>query len=312
MNCRKLGKTELNISEIGFGSWGIGGFPFWNSDGDKKSIRSIEKAIDLGINFFDTAPVYGFGHSEELLGKTLKPVRDKVIIATKCGLTWNKRKISAITRNCTRKSILKEIDQSLSRLKTDRIDLYQVHWPDVKTPQEETMTALMELQQKGKIRYFGVSNYSLEQLKAGLKIACIESIQVPYNLLNRSIEKDILPFCKSNNISVIAYSPLASGVLTGKYNKETKFTDWRSKGIPGDFSGEKYEINIDKVDQLKELAFSLNDNTTRTAIKWTLNDSSIASTLVGVKNDAQLKENLKGIDQRLQGHLISKLNRIFL
>ncbi len=312
MNYRQLGNTELNVSEIGFGSWGIGGYPFWNHEGDKKSVRAIEKAVDLGINFFDTAPVYGFGHSEELLGKTLKPVRDRVIIATKCGLIWNKRKVSAITKNCTKKSILKEIDQSLSRLKTDIIDLYQVHWPDTNTPQEETMDALLELQHVGKIKYFGVSNYSLEQLNECLALVRFESLQTQYNLLERSIENDIMPFCKKHNISVLAYSPLASGVLTGKYDKQTRFTDWRSRGILGHFSGKEYETNIDKVERLKEIASRLKDNATRTAIKWSLSTPSIASILVGVKNESQLKQNLEGIDHKLDTRTIDNLNRIFI
>ncbi len=312
MNYRKLGNTELDVSEIGFGSWGIGGYPFWKHDGDKKSIRAIEKAVDLGINFFDTAPVYGFGHSEKLLGKTLESVRDQVIIATKCGLVWNKRKVSAITKNCTKKSIFEEVDQSLRRLKTDIIDLYQVHWPDTTTPQEETMDALTTLQQEGKIKYFGVSNYSLEQLKTALKFAHVESLQIQYNLLERSIENDVIPFCDKHDISVLAYSPLASGVLTGKYDKQTKFTDWRSRGIPGHFSGKEYEMNIDKVERLKEIASHLKDNATRTAIKWSLNSPAIASTLVGVKNEFQLKDNVDGIDQKLTADTIDKLNQIFL
>ena len=153
------------MSVMGYGAWGIGGSPFWNNEGDGKSKDSIKKAYDLGVNFFDTAPVYGFGHSEELIGKALKPFRDKVIIATKCGLRWDKRSLSALRKDTSRKSILEEIDQSLKRLDTDMIDLYQVHWPDVETDQKETMETLLEIQEKGKIRHIGVSNYSATQIK---------------------------------------------------------------------------------------------------------------------------------------------------
>ena len=144
MEYRKLG--DLEVSVIGYGAWGIGGAPFWNNEGDKKSLESIRSSFDLGINFFDTAPVYGFGHSEKLIGEALKPVRDKVIIATKCGLRWDKESLSGLRKDTSRKSILEEIDQSLGRLGTDWVDLYQVHWPDVETSQQETMETLLKTQ----------------------------------------------------------------------------------------------------------------------------------------------------------------------
>ena len=241
MEYRVLGASNLNVSVIGFGAWGIGGSPFWSNEGDAVSVRAIRKAYDLGINFFDTAPVYGFGHSEEILGKTLKPFRDKVIYATKCGLRWEKKSLGSITKNATRRSILEEIDQSLKRLDTDYIDLYQVHWPDIKTSQEETMETLLEVQEQGKVKVIGVSNYSVEQMKAIMKSGKIESLQPDYSLLNRSIEKEVVPYCERNKIGIIAYSPLASGLLTGKYGKNAKFSDWRGKGIIGCFSGDQFE-----------------------------------------------------------------------
>ena len=158
MEYKKLRTSDLNISVVGFGAWGIGGAPFWTNEGDEKSAGAVLKAYDLGVNFFDTAPVYGFGHSEELLGKPLKPVRDKVLLATKCGLRWGDGGLSSIRKACTRKSILKEVDERLNRLDTDWIDLYQVHWPDIEPPQEETIEALLEIQEKKKLRFIGVSN----------------------------------------------------------------------------------------------------------------------------------------------------------
>ncbi len=293
MEYRKL--DELEVSVIGYGAWGIGGAPFWRTEGDKKSIASIKKSFDLGINFFDTAPVYGFGHSEELIGKALKPVRDKVILATKCGLRWDKESLSSLRKDASRKSILEEVDLSLKRLDTDRIDLYQVHWPDVETTQQETMEALLEIQEQGKIRCIGVSNYSAAQIKECLKYGKIVSLQPEYSLLAREIEKEAAPLCVENGIGIVAYSPLSSGVLTGKYDKDTKFKDWRSKGIIGTFTGEGFVENISKVDQLKEIASEEGKTCGQIAINWVLRQPGLATALVGVKNSAQVEENLKAI-----------------
>ncbi|MCH8313075.1 MAG: aldo/keto reductase [Nitrospinae bacterium] len=311
MEYRKLGDSDLEVSVIGFGAWGIGGAPFWSTEGDHPSCKAILKAFDLGVNFFDTAPVYGFGHSEELLGKTLKPVRDKVILATKCGLVWRKENLGAIAKNAKRDSILNEIEQSLRRLQTDVIDLYQVHWPDVNTAQEETMETLLEIQAQGKIRYIGLSNYSVEQTKECLKVGNIVSLQPEYSLLERAIEKETVPFCQENQIGIIAYSPLSSGVLTGKYDKSTKFKDWRSKGIIGTFTGEGYENNIDKVDQLKALAQADGKTCGQMAINWVIRQPGLATALVGVKNESQMQENLRSVGWQLSADQQEKIEEIF-
>lgn len=311
MEYRKLGDSDLEVSEIGFGAWGIGGAPFWSNEGDHPSCKAILKAFDLGINFFDTAPVYGFGHSEELLGKTLKPVRDKVILATKCGLVWDKEQLGAITKNASRTSILKEVEQSLRRLQTDVIDLYQVHWPDVNTVQEETMETLLEIQAQGKIRHIGVSNYSVDQMKECLKVGNLVSLQPEYSLLERSIEKETVPFCLENQIGVIAYSPLSSGVLTGKYDKSTKFKDWRSKGIIGTFTGEGYENNIDKVDRLKALAEADGKTCGQMAINWVTRQPGLTTALVGVKNEKQMEENLRSVGWQLSASQQEEIEAIF-
>ena len=311
MEYRKLGDSDLEVSVIGFGAWGIGGAPFWSTEGDHPSCKAILKAFDLGVNFFDTAPVYGFGHSEELLGKTLKPVRDKVILATKCGLVWRKENLGAIAKNAKRDSILNEMEQSLRRLQTDVIDLYQVHWPDVNTAQEETMETLLEIQAQGKIRYIGLSNYSVEQTKECLKVGNIVSLQPEYSLLERAIEKETVPFCQENQIGIIAYSPLSSGVLTGKYDKSTKFKDWRSKGIIGTFTGEGYENNIDKVDQLKALAQADGKTCGQMAINWVIRQPGLATALVGVKNESQMQENLRSVGWQLSADQQEKIEEIF-
>ena len=311
MEYRKLGSSDLEVSVIGYGAWGIGGAPFWNNEGDNKSLNSIKKAYDLGINFFDTAPVYGFGHSEELIGKALKPFRDKVIYATKCGLRWDKSSLSAIRKDASRSSILEEIDQSLQRLDTDVIDLYQVHWPDVETDQKETMETLLEIQEKGKIRHIGVSNYSAEQIKECLKYGKIVSLQPEFSLLAREIEKETVPVCLENDIGIIAYSPLASGVLTGKYDKNTRFEDWRSKGIIGTFTGEGFIKNIEKVERLKEIAEAEGKTCGQMAINWVLRQQGLSTALVGVKNSEQVKENLNAVGWQPSQDNCKRIEKIF-
>ena len=309
MEYRKLG--ELEVSVIGYGAWGIGGAPFWRTEGDEKSIDSIKKSFDLGINFFDTAPVYGFGHSEQLIGKALKSVRDKVVLATKCGLRWDKESLSSLRKDASRKSILEEIDLSLKRLDTDQIDLYQVHWPDVETTQQETMEALLEIQEQGKIRCIGVSNYSAAQIKECLKYGKIVSLQPEYSLLAREIEKEIVSLCIENGIGIIAYSPLSSGVLTGKYDKNTRFKDWRSKGIIGTFTGEGFIENIGKVDQLKGVAQKEGKTYGQTAINWVLRQPGLSTAIVGVKNSAQVEENLKAVGWQPSIENDKKIEEIF-
>ena len=311
MEYRILGDSDLEVSVVGFGAWGIGGAPFWSNEGDENSARAIMKSYDFGINFFDTAPVYGFGHSEKILGKTLKPYRDNVIYATKCGLRWNKESLSAITKNASRKSIMEEVDQSLTRLDTDYIDLYQVHWPDVQTSQEETMDALLEIQRLGKVKVIGVSNYSIEQMKEIMKIGKIASLQPDYSLLNRLIEKDTISFCKKNQIGVIAYSPLASGLLTGKYGKDTKFSDWRGKGIIGCFSGSKFKKNMEKVEQLKAMGESAGKTCTQMAINWVVSQPQLTTALLGVKNEKQMEENIGALGWKLDSKQQEEIDQIF-
>ncbi len=292
MDYRRLGQSDLEISEIGYGAWGIGGAPFWTNDGDAASARSIHQAVDNGINVFDTAPVYGFGHSECVLGEALRPIRDRVFIATKCGLRWDREHAAAIRRDSSRGSIVRDVEESLSRLQTDRIDLCQVHWPDEATPQAETMAALTALQEQGKIRWIGVSNYTVAQLDACRENATVVALQVQYSLLNRSIEADLVPYCLEHNIGILAYSPLASGVLTGKYDRNTRFTDWRKSGHLGDFRGDGFVRNIEKVERLKQIAATTGRSCTQLAINALLRQPGVTSALVGVKNADQVAHNI--------------------
>ncbi|KKL89947.1 hypothetical protein LCGC14_1909590 [marine sediment metagenome] len=295
MEYRILGNSDLNPSIIGYGAWGIGGAPFWKTEGEEKSIRSIEKAFDLGINFYDTAPVYGFGYSERLLGKALHSKRKEIMIATKCGLRWEEEEIEAIEKKSTRESIFEEIDLSLKRLRTDYIDLYQVHWPDENTPIEETMDALLKIQKAGKVRYIGVSNYSVDQMKESLKYGQIVSLQPMYNMLERDIEKEILPFCIEGNIGVICYSSLASGVLTGKYDENTRFEDWRGQEIIGHFTGDVFKSHVRKVKEITKIAQKLGKTTAQLAINWLLHQKGVTTALVGVKNPEQTEQNVGAV-----------------
>ena len=234
-----------------------------------------------------------------------------MILATKCGLRWDKEALGSIRKDASRNSILEEIDQSLKRLDTEMIDLYQVHWPDVETDQKETMETLLEIQEKGKIRHIGVSNYSLEQIQDCLKFGKIVSLQPEFSLLARDIQKDTVPVCLENDIGIIAYSPLSSGVLTGKYDKNTKFKDWRSKGIIGTFTGEGFVRNIEKVDRLKDIADKEGKTCAQTAINWVLRQEGLSTALVGVKNPDQVEENLKAIGWEPSLEHCEKIEEIF-
>jgi len=219
--------------------------------------------------------------------------------------------LSALRKDASRKSILEEIDQSLKRLGTDWIDLYQVHWPDVETSHQETMETLLEIQEQGKIRSIGVSNYSAAQIKECSQYAKIISLQPEYSLLAREIEKETVPLCIENDIGIIAYSPLSSGVLTGKYDKNTKFKDWRGKGIIGTFTGEGYTENISKVDLLKVIALEEGKTCGQMAINWVLRQPGLTTALVGVKNPVQMEENLKSIGWQPSKENCEKIEQIF-
>jgi aryl-alcohol dehydrogenase-like predicted oxidoreductase len=226
-------------------------------------------------------------------------------------LRWEKKSLGSITKNATQKSILEEVDQSLRRLDTDYIDLYQVHWPDIETSQEETMETLLKIQEQGKVRVIGVSNYSVEQMKSIMKSGKIESLQPDYSLLNRSIEKDIVSYCKENKIGIIAYSPLASGLLTGKYDKNAKFSDWRGKGIIGCFSGSQFEKNMEKVARLKAMGKSMGKTCGQMAINWVVSQSHLTTALLGVKNEKQMEENIEALGWELDPKQQEEISCIF-
>ena len=291
MEYRNLGATDLRISTVSFGCWAMGGV-WWGKVDDDESIAAVRGALDLGVNFFDTADVYGFGHSEEILAKALGSRRNQVYVATKGGLEWDDK--NNITPNNSRAHILSAAEASLRRLKTDAIDLYQIHWPDPKVPIAETATACLELLNSGKVRAVGVSNFSASQMAEWREVAPLHSLQPPYSLLDRAVEAEILPYCLENNIGVIVYSPLQRGILTGKFTADSKFgSDDLRSGDKG-YQGEDFERNLAIVEELKRLAAKASKTVGQLAIAWVLSNPAVTSAIVGAKRPSQVEENVGG------------------
>lgn len=317
MNYRKLGNTDLELSEIGFGCWAMGGG--WGKTDDNESIAAARRALDLGINFFDTADVYGFGHSEEVLAKALGKNRKNAIIATKGGLVWDDH--GCLFRAGSRHHLINAVEASLKRLKTDYIDLYQIHWPDPNTPLEVTMKVMDELVKSGKVRFIGVSNFTRKQIKECLNVRQINSLQPPYNMFMRDVEKDF-SFCKKNKIGIVTYGPLAYGLLTGKFTKETKFpdTDWRSGKLfpdPGDwqahidiFHGSHFKRNLGIVEKLKKIAQGLGKTVGQLSIAWVLSNPEVTSAIVGAKRPSQLEQNVGGAGLKIPKYEKININEL--
>ncbi|WP_256758929.1 aldo/keto reductase [Cohnella sp. WQ 127256] len=311
MKYRKLGKNGPEISVIGFGSWAIGGGGWasaWGSQDDQLSIDSVRAALDAGVNFYDTAAVYGLGHSEEVIGQALKSDRDKVILATKCGLVWNEDK--EVSRSGLYESILREADASLRRLGTNYIDLYQMHWPAEDAPAEQTMQAMDKLVQDGKVRYVGVSNYDVPLLEKSLTVRHVDSLQPPYSILRPAIEKDILPYCQENGIGVVAYSPLTSGLLSGNYTYDTKFEDddWRSRNKA--HIGEGLRSNVDRAEKLKAIAARFDITLPQLAIAYVLAHPALTSALVGVRKPSHILSVLAAVDVELDEATLAEIRNI--
>lgn len=297
MKYNKLKCLDIKLPCIGLGCWQLGGHG-WGKVPEKEMVEAVHRAINSGIFFFDTAPIYGLGYSEEVLGKTLATEREKVVIATKVGLVWKKNKTFEKFADSSPANIRREIDMSLKRLKTDYIDLYQIHWPDPNTPIEDTLWALEELKESGKIRCIGCCNFSLELLEEVLKYGKIDTIQVPYNLIDRKIEKDLLPFCKKKDIGVLAYSPIARGFLTGKYDENTKFEldDHRSWSRDKYFKSEAFLKNLKVLDKVKHIAKRLDRTPAQIALRWVLENPCVTVAIFGAKNVAQVAENIEALD----------------
>lgn len=302
MQYRKLGWTDLELSVIGFGSWALGGSGWrysWGPQDDEDSIKAIHRAMDLGVNWIDTAAVYGLGHSEEIVGKAIKGLSNRPIIATKCSRVWDED--GNIRGNLTRESIRREVEASLKRLQVDVIDLYQIHWPDPEEYIEEGWSAMAELVKEGKVRYIGVSNFNVEQMKRIEKIHPIASLQPPYSMLRRGIEEEILPYCKEKNIGVVVYSPMQKGILTGKYNAETVKNLAPEDHRRNDpmFKEPQLSINVELVEKLKGLSEKYGKTPGQLAIAWVLRRPEVTSAIVGIRKPSQIEELIPAADWNL-------------
>ena len=322
MEYRTLGRSDLKVSELAFGAWAIGGW-LWGGADSKDAIKAIETAVDYGMTTIDTAAVYGFGLSEELTGKAIKGKRDKVQILTKFGLTWSEKKGEfhfaskdndgrdvSIYRYAPKDKVISDCDQSLKRLGTDYIDLFQIHWNDPTTPIAETMEALSILVRMGKIRAGAVCNYSVEMMEEAAKYFPVASNQVPFSMVNRSIKKEIVPHCISENIGILAYSPLQRGLLTGKFSPGHKFNDGDTRPTTIYYREPNFSRILKLTDNLKMIAADLNVTLSQLVLNWTTAQPGITCALAGARNPAQVLENVKAVDFRLTDDVTERINSL--
>ena len=317
MQTRKLGNSDLQITPVGYGAWAAGGSGWqfaWGSQDDQDSIAAIHRSLELGINWIDTAAVYGLGHSEEVVGRALKSWSGpRPYVFTKCGLRWDTK--GQVQKVLSAGSIRGEVEDSLHRLSIDVIDLYQIHWPpDPDSPAlEEGWSTLAALQHEGKVRWIGVSNFSVQQIKRAQAIAPITSLQPPYSLIHREIEEDVLPYCLHKGIGVIVYSPMASGLLTGAMTRERAAKlpqdDWR-KGHP-DFSEPNLSRNLGLVERLREIAKRHNRSAGEVAIAWTLHHPAVTGAIVGARNARQAEGVMRAGDLRLNDKEVNEIEDFF-
>jgi len=320
MEYKTLGQSDIKVSELAFGAWAIGGW-MWGGADSKDAIRAVETAVDHGMTTIDTAAVYGFGLSEELTGKAIKGKRSRVEILTKFGLTWDEKKGSFffaskdnegrdidIYRYSSKEKVISDCDQSLKRLGTDYIDLYQIHWADPTTPVSETMEALEILVNKGKIRAGAVCNYSPELMAEAEKSFVIASNQVPYSMVNRAIELDVVPHCLDNNVGILAYSPLQRGLLTGKIKQGHVFNEGDTRPATIYFKEPNLSRILELIEELKEIADERNVTLAQLVLNWTMQQSGITSVLSGARNSSQVLDNVKAADFRLTEEEIIMIN----
>lgn len=323
MEYRQLGKSQVKASAITFGAWAIGG-SMWGGSDEDDAVQAIRTAIDIGITSIDTAPGYGFGKSEELIAKATKGRRDKVQLFTKFGLRRDSEegeyffdlqyqdKVHKIYRNARKKSVLAECENSLKRLQTDYIDLYQCHWPDPSTPIEETMEALAQLLKEGKILAAGVSNFSVSEIERANKVVPIASDQPPYSMVLRDIEKDVLPYCRANNIGVIVYSPLQRGLLTGKFKPDHKFVQEDHRATQPHFQPEYIRRVNAFLEKLKPMANKYGATLGQLVLNWTMQQPGITAVLVGARDANQVKENAKAAELNVSKQDIDEINSLLV
>lgn len=329
MEYRKLGKTDLNVSVVTFGAWAAGGM-MWGGTNHKASVDAMRASYDLGVTTFDTAPVYGMGYSEQLVGEAIRDIpRDKVQILTKFGLSWdstlgeyyfdsvsNEGKPVRIFRNARKDTIIKECEASLKNLGTDYIDLYQIHWSDPTTPVSESMEAVAKLIEQGKVRYAGVCNYSVELMKEASAYVPIVSEQVPYSMVKRGIETEIVPYCIEQGLSILAYSPLQRGLLTGKMHPGHTFEPNDSRIGQVWYKNENLKLINAFLKKLEPLAKDKGATIGQLVIRWTLEQPGITVALVGARNVEQAVQNAGAAQIQLNSEeldsISSDLQKLFL
>ncbi len=313
MQTRRLGNSDLEITAIGVGAWAMGGSGYrfaWGAQDDQDSISAIHRALELGINWIDTAAVYGLGHSEEVVGRAIKGLASKPYIFSKCERVWNEQ--GEISKSLKSDSIRREVEASLKRLDIETIDLYQIHWPEPEEDIEEGWSTLAKLKQEGKVRHIGVCNFNVAQLKRIQPIAPIISLQPPYSILRRGIEDEILPFVASQNIGVIGYSPMASGLLTGTMSLERAAQlpedDWRSRSE--DFKEPKLTKHLAIASKFGEIGARRGRSAGEAAIAWTLRLPAVTASIVGVRTPEQVNGIIGALDFRLTDAEINEVEAL--
>lgn len=308
---RKLGNSDVKVSPVIFGAWAIGGW-MWGGNDEKDAIEAIHAALDNGITTIDTAAAYGFGYSEELVGRAIKGRPGRVVIATKCGMRWDTEEGSdpwphtdlqgnpvVIRRNSRPESIIYECEQSLNRLGVNTIDIFQIHWPDSSTSVEDAMAAMVKLKDQGKIRAIGVSNYPVDLLERASKVAPLACDQPPYSVVRRGIEEDVLPFCRRHHIALIVYSPLERGLLTGHVGPERNFNPGDHRAELPYFSVENRKRIMASLEKVRPIAELHHASFAQLIINWTFNEPGITAALVGARNAKQAEHNAKAMQLNL-------------
>ncbi|MHC4247540.1 MAG: aldo/keto reductase [Planctomycetota bacterium] len=302
MKTRRLGWTDLELTTVGLGTWAIGGGDYkygWGPQDDDESVKAIRDALEAGVSWIDTAPIYGLGRSEEVVGRAIKGVSPAPVVATKCGLVWNDEREQ--WGQLKADSVRNEVEASLRRLDVERIDLYQIHWPNPDEDIEEAWGVVMELVEQGKVRYGGVSNFSVEQMERVGKTGRVASIQPPYSMLRRGVEDAVLPYCAEKEIGVVAYSPMQKGLLTGKFTPERAAalpeSDHRSRDKM--FKEPQLGANLDVVEGLKAIASQSGHTPAQLAIAWVLRRPEVTAAIVGTRKPGQIEETVKAGDWEL-------------
>ena len=311
MKTRRLADSDLAVTPVVLGAWAIGGL-MWGGSDEAGSIDAIHASLDAGINAIDTAPAYGLGLSEEIVGRALVGRREGVVVATKCGLRWDRHEgevrfdllapdgsRARIYHNLRPDSIREECEASLRRLRTDVIDLYQIHWPDPVHPLDDAFAELVKLRDEGKIRHIGVSNFSVPQLDVARRSGAIVSDQPPYNLIDRGIEKEILPWCREHRVGVLAYSPMGRGLLTGGITREREFPESDHRQRQAYFQKERRGRVLDALEGVRPMAEAHEATLGNLAVAWVLGTPGVTAAIVGARNRRQALENARAAELRL-------------